>query len=549
MVGHTSADFVISGPCEIIFVQTNGHRYLLCSVSVLESECYKYIGLPCTDYQPPLLPMVSLFTRGSFVYFNDPQSQNAGKRTIIVKPSSKLNLPTPDPISLNPLDLIMPPLFLRFVMMYKLRHDTDAGGDPKQTFDKVVQLLISSLADALELYPPGAGRLRPINPEKGSELAIFCDGTGAEVVVHRENRPFVEAEHDLQSLSPGPLFLPLDEVAKKGSLMVKVTKFSCGTVTIVPQLHHYVADLGAYMDFVSTWAKIANGESIDMTLFPKSWAHEPMKYFSSKQIDPSLVPTSVPGIVVGPEGPPPLPFPKIRDTLRWYFSDIALEQLKVDCTSLLNLNPSNNTSSAAWISTADAFTALVWAAQTRARYAVDPNLVADETQTLGVAVDARERLKALGLPHHYFGNFNLSLAVSASRKDLLDTSLEATTRVALAIRTGLLEHLTFDAMAYRMAFLEAQALALEGQVGHRLMLEGDNRSTNWSKYDLTKMLFGPGLEPVYTNVGTKINFPAGSVVIWKAKGGVIVASPVESKEADDTLLADKLMVKYGAVVQ
>ncbi|KAF5362892.1 hypothetical protein D9758_007153 [Tetrapyrgos nigripes] len=517
------------------------------------SESYKCIGLPCTDYQPHLLAMLSLFAKGSPAHFNDnhlPQNQNADKRTIIVKPSSKLNLPTPDPIPLNVMDLIMPPLFLRFVMMYKLRNedpDTDAGGE--KAFDKVVQLLISSLADALELYPPVAGRLRPVNPEKGSELAIFCDGTGAEVVVHRENRPFVEEEHDLQSLSFGPLFLPLDEVAKKGSLMVKVTKFSCGTVTIVPQLHHYVTDLGSYMDFVSTWAKIANGESIDMTLFPKSWVHEPMKYFSSKQIDPSLVPTSVPGIVVRPEDAPPLPFPKIRDTLRWYFSDTALEQLKVDCTSILNLNPSNNTSSAAWISTADAFTALVWAAQTRARYAVDPNLVADKTQTLGVAVDARERLKALGLPHHYFGNFNLSLAVSASRKDLLDASLEATTRVALAIRTGLLEHLTFDAMAYRMAFLEAQALALEGQVGHRLMLEGDNRSTNWSKYDLTKMLFGPRLEPVYTNVGTKSSFPAGSMFIWKAKGGVIVASPVDSKEADDILLADKLMVKYGTVVQ
>jgi len=297
------------------------------------------------------------------------------------------------------------------------------------------------------------------------------------------------------------------------------------------------------MDFISAWTKLARGEPVDPDTLPKSWAHEPTSYFSTK---PSTLPKSVPGIFVIPENAPPLPFPSVRPTLRWYFSDASLEQLKKDCAPLIALSGSGTK---LWVSTADAFTALVWAAQTRARYAIDPKLVANDLQSLGVAADARERLKTLGLPWAYFGNFNLSLAVSVSKVDLLEPTLAATTRVALAIRAGILEHLTYDAMAARVAFLEAQAEALKPRVGQRLMLEGDCRSTNWSRHDMTKMDFGPGLEPVYTNVGTKGSFPAGTMFIWKAEGGVIVATPLDSKEADDILIADELMQKYGTLVQ
>ncbi|THV04458.1 hypothetical protein K435DRAFT_835404 [Dendrothele bispora CBS 962.96] len=480
---------------------------------------------------------------------NDFKDNKTGQHTEVVKPSSKLNLPTPNPIPLNVMDLIMPPLYLRFLMMYKLQPDSSADADGEKMFKEIVERLKTSLADALELYPPVAGRLRPVEPGS-SELAIFCDGHGSEFMVESANYPFVDADvPDMQSgmLSSIPLLLPPDEVATRGSLFVKVTKFSCGTVTIVPALHHYVTDLASYMDFLTTWTKLARGESVDPNSLPKSWEREPMDFFSTNK-DPIVLPESVPGIFVIPEDAPPRPFPSIRSTLRWYFSDASLEQLKRDCTGLIASSDPNAGGDKLWISTADAFTALVWAAQTRARYAFDPKVVANEMQSLGVAVDARERLKTLGHPHQYFGNFNLSLAVSAPREELLKPTLDATARVASTIRMGLLEHLTFEAMKKRVAFLEAQAAALRPRVGHRLMLEGDCRSTNWSRHDMTKMDFGAGLKPVYTNVGTRGNFPAGTMFIWRAEGGVIVATPLDSKEADDVLIADELMQKYGTLV-
>ncbi|KAK7464712.1 hypothetical protein VKT23_005918 [Stygiomarasmius scandens] len=478
--------------------------------------------------------MLSIFESRKSTPSPNGNAQDANQQTIIVKPSSKLNLSAPDPIPLNVMDMIMPPLYLRFVMMYKLSTDGE--------FDKIIERLTLSLADALELYPPVAGCLRPIEPGS-SDLAIFCNNHGAEFMVQKEDKPYVEEENNLESLSSIPLFLPPDEVASRGSFFVKVTKFSCGTVTIVPALHHYVADLASYMDFISAWTKLARGEPVNPDSLPKSWAHEPTSYFSTK---PTTLPKSVPGIFVIPENAPPPPFPNVRPTLRWYFSDTSLEQLKKDCAPLIALSGSGTK---LWVSTADAFTALVWAAQTRARYAIDPKLVANSLQSLGVAADARERLKTLGLPWAYFGNFNLSLAVSVSKEDLLEPTLAATSRVALAIRAGILEHLTYDAMAARVAFLEAQAEALKPRVGQRLMLEGDCRSTNWSRHDMTKMNFGAGLEPAYTNVGTKGSFPAGTMFIWKAEGGVIVATPLDSKEADDILIADELMQKYGTLVQ
>ncbi|KAF9076644.1 hypothetical protein BDP27DRAFT_1414496 [Rhodocollybia butyracea] len=195
---------------------------------------------------------------------------------------------------------------------------------------------------------------------------------------------------------------------------------------------------------------------------------------------------------------------------------------------------------------------------TRARQST-PNKVSlytsnhPEMESMGVAVDGRERIglgpSTPGGPSKYFGNLNLSLAVYAPRKDLLEVSLEATARVAFAIRKTIQDEMTLEAIAARVAFIEAQVEVTKPHTTQRIVLEGDCRSTNWSKYDLTKFDFGFGdnVKSVHSIVGTKLIYGAGMLLIVKGSGGLVVASTVE-KEADAMLEIDPLLRMYAELL-
>ncbi|KAE9399214.1 hypothetical protein BT96DRAFT_994179 [Gymnopus androsaceus JB14] len=154
----------------------------------------------------------------------------------------------------------------------------------------------------------------------------------------------------------------------------------------------------------------------------------------------------------------------------------------MDCVALVRNEKQCNS----WISSGDAFTALVWGAITRARHAI-PNRVElynDSYNHAGMellllAANGREQMglgpSEPGEASRYFGNAVLALAVYAARTDLLEASVEATSRVAFTIRKTLQDGRTPEALAARVAFIEGQAEEVHSL--ERIVLEGNCMTT------------------------------------------------------------------------
>ncbi|KIK65749.1 hypothetical protein GYMLUDRAFT_258437 [Collybiopsis luxurians FD-317 M1] len=515
---------------------------------------------------------VSFFSK---LLANDTDSSKAkafvrSQTETLIKPATKREIiPPQGPIRLHALDLLMPGINVPLPMVFKITSpaanssgtsngahhepaetvhhciqngdsDTISKVNSSEKFEFIVEKLKGSLAEALELYPLVAGSIHVSD----SELTIVCDGRGAAFMTEVQDRPYAEEEHQLDRLS-GTSLIPVDY--SKPLFFAKLTLFSCGTIVMIVSMYHRVADLTSYMDFIHAWAQLSRGE--DLTI-PETWSRN-LNVAAS-----STIPPSMPGIIILPPsaGPPPMPAIRPGDGLRWFISEENLSKLKTDCMAVISNNDLPGKSK--WISSADAFTALVWGAMTRARHAIStrvPLLTSNdsELESLGVAADGRE-LVGLGSsapsgtgswgPSPYFGNFNLSLAVYSERSDLLESTIEATSRVALNIRQTIIDQTTPEAIVARIAFLEAHAQ-------DKIALEGDCRSTNWSKYDLTKVDFGFGedVQRLGTGLGIKNPYPAGMFLIVKSGGRIQVATTVE-KEADELLKKDALLTKYAEVL-
>lgn len=128
--------------------------------------------------------------------------------TFVIKPTNKYNRPCSTPtVLLHVLDLIGAPVHIsnhRFFHRPEHLKEHD-----------VVDALKSSLAEALELYPPVAGTVRA--DEKG-EPYIALDAEGALFQVEMRNSNFAG---DADDLSPRPvLLLP----TPSSVLAVKVTQ-------------------------------------------------------------------------------------------------------------------------------------------------------------------------------------------------------------------------------------------------------------------------------------------------------------------------------------
>ncbi|KAE9398277.1 hypothetical protein BT96DRAFT_995038 [Gymnopus androsaceus JB14] len=466
-----------------------------------------------------------------------------------IKPTSKRNSPPVEPIRLHVFDLLMPPMNMQVPFVFKIApgiHEEckESEGELvnpgcREQFESIATKLKASLAEALEVYPPVAGTIRT-SADDALAMTIVCDGQGATFMTQVEDRKYVESEHWLDGLAGTSLFTA---DFSKPIFAVKLILFSCGTIVMITSMHHYAADLTSYMDFIDAWAQLSRGEDL-ATYSSLSWTRN----FNNLS-PPAAVPSTIPGIMIlsPSSGPPPIPTEfRQGDGLRWFISDTNLAKLKADCMDLVKKKQVNS-----WLSSSDALTALMWGAMTRAQHAISNNI--DPTRTvdsMNLAVNGRERIPGLGPleaggPSRYFGNLNLFLMVYTPRVDLLEASLGAMSRVALAIRKTLHDNTTPEAIAARVAFIEAQVEAKK-----QMLVElGDCMTTSWSKYDMTSFDFGLGLDvqSVGTTIGTKATYPTGMIHITRASGGLIVTT-IMKKEADELLKMDSVLTRYAQAI-
>ncbi|KAF5806943.1 putative quinate O-hydroxycinnamoyltransferase [Helianthus annuus] len=155
------------------------------------------------------------------------------------------------------LDLMVPNVHTQTVYIYR-------PNGAANFFD--TKPMKDALSKALVAFYPVGGRLKE---DKNGRIEIDCQGQGVL---------FVEAESDGVIDDYGD-FAPTPELAKLiptvdysqgiGSyplLVLQVTFFKCGGVSLGVGMHHYVCDGTSALHFMNTWADMARG--LDLTISP-----------------------------------------------------------------------------------------------------------------------------------------------------------------------------------------------------------------------------------------------------------------------------------------
>ena len=134
----------------------------------------------------------------------------------------------------------------------------------------VLATLRDSLSRALVHFYPLAGRLCWI---EGGRLEIECNSMGVQLI-EAESKTTLEDFGDFTS-SPYLEYLehlvpsvdyssPIHELPL---MLVQLTKFSCGGISISTSISHAVADGQSALHFVHEWARLARGEPVETAPF------------------------------------------------------------------------------------------------------------------------------------------------------------------------------------------------------------------------------------------------------------------------------------------
>ncbi|CAI0394624.1 unnamed protein product [Linum tenue] len=323
-------------------------------------------------------------------------------KTTIVRPSDK-DEANPDHhgrrrLWLSNLDLVHGRVHESTVYLYK--------PSERNYFD--LELLKEALSRALVPFHPLAGRLA--RDEKG-RIEVDCNGEGVS---------FLEAESDasldeLGEFMPGDELLKLvprvdysnHEISSCPLVLLQVTRFKCGGLSLGTAIHHSVADGESALSFIKTWSNLARGLPAAVTPFMDHTIlrarNPPTPKFHHSEYDPA------PTLINNPNQP------GNRTTMAIFrFEPDQLNALKKLA------NPTGTASKIRY----EYFTLLshIWRCASKARGGLAP----DQPTRLHMAVDGRSRLTSPPVPSSYFGNVIFHAAPVATVGELTTEPLVRT---------------------------------------------------------------------------------------------------------------------------
>ncbi|KAG5225905.1 shikimate O-hydroxycinnamoyltransferase [Salix suchowensis] len=272
------------------------------------------------------------------------------------------------------LDLLVPMFHVQTVYFYK-------PNGSSMFFE--TQVLKDALSDVLVPFYPAAGRM---GKNEDGRIEIHCNGEGI-LFVEAETSCFID---DLGDFTDSSKLLPLvPEVDYSGGIssyplvVLQVTRFQCGAVSLGVGLHHILADGTSALHFINSWSDVARGlpvstpPFIDRTLLRARDPPNPTFHHNEYDPPPSMNP------------PPPQSQPKTTCTEIFRITPEQLDALKA------KVRTEDGT---VRYSTYETITAHIWRSMCKARGLSD-----DQASKLYISTDGRFRLNPQ-LPPGYLGN-------------------------------------------------------------------------------------------------------------------------------------------------
>ncbi|KAK7388120.1 hypothetical protein VNO78_22926 [Psophocarpus tetragonolobus] len=287
----------------------------------------------------------------------------------------------------------------------------------------IASTLKESLSRVLVPFYPLAGRLHWIT---NGRLELDCNARG----VH-----FIEAEssstlEDLGDFSPTSEYnylvptvnytLPIHELPL---VLLQLTQFKCGGVSISITISHAVADGPSALHFMCEWARLARGEPLETVPF-----HDRKVLRAG---EPPLVPLTKCQVHSEFDHPPLLLGQSSNTEERKKKTTLAV--LKLSKTQVETLKKTANESwdrprSGHGYTRYESVTGHVWRSACKARGHRE-----DQPTGFGICVDSRRRMEP-PLPKGYFGNATLDVVASSLAGDLVSKPLGyASSRIREAI--------------------------------------------------------------------------------------------------------------------
>ncbi|KAK4479458.1 hypothetical protein RD792_014972 [Penstemon davidsonii] len=326
------------------------------------------------------------------------------KATHIVRPAE----PTQnEAMYLNACDQIKDRTHTPTIYFYKHSPVLDSGED-------VIQRLQHSLSKALVLFYPLAGRLSWAE-EGGSRVVLHCNGKGVPIF-EAESDSTVEDFGDftptpsIQALIPSVDYTtPIDEIPL---VIVQLTRFRCGGVSIGLGISHVMADGPSALHFVDEWAKIAR---VAEPVVPPFLDRKVLE--SDKPLDVTFDPSVL--------RPPPTLI-GLEDNMEQRKKPITVSFLnlgKVQIEKLRNkANLDFDKENGRGYSRFEAVAAHIWRCTSKAR-----GHVSEQQTSLHFVADFRNKLKP-ALPRNYFGNALIRVEATDKSGSLLSNSIGTASR-------------------------------------------------------------------------------------------------------------------------
>nr|URX65364.1 shikimate O-hydroxycinnamoyltransferase [Gymnema sylvestre] len=338
------------------------------------------------------------------------------KNSHIVKPAESIT-PDDEIMYVSDCDQVKPLTHAPTIYVYKPTTEI--------SIKDAIHILKDSLSKALVTFYPLAGRLHWISGG-GGRVELHCKSKGASVL---EAESHLKID-DLGDFLPSPVIssllpsvdlinTPIEDVPL---LLVQLTKFTCGGLTLGVMISHVLADGRSALHFLSEWAKVARGG--DKSFDPPPFLDR--KVLQPKELPPhdalsKLVKHSqfhpLPPVIGGDaDGMDQRKKPTMVAALKIGKEQVEKLKAKANINYGIKSDGEEHKSFRA-LTKFEALSAHIWKCASKARKHTN-----DQETLCLISVDFRNRLKQ-PLPPAYFGNAVVMVPAVATAGDILSKPL------------------------------------------------------------------------------------------------------------------------------